>query len=166
MEQYILYMVLKNIIKEISNDYKITFNDMDDNGVDVIGIYIKGAEPSQYRELGTGNYYNYTARAQLLLQCDNNTNSLFKLLNIVTRIRSALISTSNVIYNNLSNIRYSDGCFIRVGDDNIVEGEKINLGLSSISLLGETDFKGKTGQGKARYSLNFKINYFITIGGK
>lgn len=165
MEQYILYLVLKGIIKGLNSKYKISFNDMDENGVDVIGVYIKGAEPSQYRELSTGRYYNYSARAQILIQCDNNSNSLFELLNLATKIRDAMISTSNVIYNNIPDVKYIDGDYRKINKDTDAEGESVNLGLSSVSLLGETDFKGKTSQGKARYSLNFKIHYFINIGG-
>lgn len=162
MEQYILYLVLKDIIRGLDSSYKISFNDMDENGVDCIGIYIKGAEPSLYRELGTGNYYNYTSRVQILLQCDNTKDSLMKLLSFITRIRSTLILTSNLLYNIPPGI--IDENTAQNFNTNTTKKDEAKLGLSSVSLLGETDFNGKSGQGKARYSLNFRINYFI-IGG-
>ena len=61
MEQYILYLALKEMVNSLNNNFKCSFNDMDSNKDNVVGIYIKGAEPSTYRTLKDGKYYNMFA---------------------------------------------------------------------------------------------------------
>ena len=42
MEQYVLYLVLKEIAKQLDSNFNYSFNDMDSNADNVCGIYIKG----------------------------------------------------------------------------------------------------------------------------
>ena len=58
MEQYVLYLILKEMVKNLDTSFKYTFNDMDSNSDYSVGIYIKGAEPSEYRSLKDGKYFN------------------------------------------------------------------------------------------------------------
>lgn len=148
MEQYILFVVLKDIIKDLSdNKYAMTFNDMDFNKPNSIGVYIKGGEVSQYRELSTGNYYNYINRVQLVLQGDRTNESLVSLLKLATRIRSYMVLLSNASLDVPENKNIEE------------QGQKIQFGL--VKLLGEVNFNNKTSQGLPVYSINFKFQYTI-----
>lgn len=147
MEQYALYLAIKKIIKELNNNYNISFNDMDFNKENSIGVYIKGGEVSNYRNISTGDYYNYIARVQLLLQGGKTVDSLYNLLNLASNIRNEIIHRSN------SNM-------IILSDNKILKSDiEINFGL--IKLLGDVSFDSKTSQGLPKYSINIKINYFI-----
>lgn len=158
MEQYILYLYLKSVLKSINDVFKCSFNDMDMNKGNVCGIYIKGGEPSEYRDLASGNYINNTARIQFLLQGSDSTQSLFDVLDAVSKLKKALVISSNTVYNlsesdienlnsKLSSTKY--------------EGVKLFINLTR--LLGEVDFKGKTSQSLPRYSLNLHTYYSVNV---
>lgn len=167
MEQYALYLALKNILLSLSDEFKYSFNDMDSNGKNVAGIYIKGAEPSEYRSISDGSYYNYISRVQLLYQGDNNNNSLMSMLILVSKVRNALIRASNRIYTTSPQISYMGNSIVfrNKNEPFREEEEEVKVILTKVDLLGEVDFKGKTGQGLPKYSLNFKINYSLIEGG-
>lgn len=152
MEQFYIYLVIKQIIQSIDDRYTITFNDMDFNKPLSVGVYIKQAEPSDYRDIRTGNYWNIKSRVQILFQGPNTGNqSLFSLMALASKIKQK-ISTS---------------CNTRFEVENpvidFISTEKVQVMFSLTELLGDVDFKGKTAQGIPRYSLNFKIYY--QIGG-
>ena len=147
MEQYALYVLLKNIIKDINNKYTVSFNDMDFNKENSVGIYIRGGEVSQYRDISTGRYYNYVSRVQFLLQGGKTVNSLYDVLSLASELRDRLI-----ILNNTNHSIVADNKIIK---DNLT----IDLGL--VKLLGDVNFTEKTSQGLPKYSINFKINYII-----
>lgn len=167
MEQYALYLALKNILLSLSDEFKYSFNDMDSNGKNVAGIYIKGAEPSKYRSISDGSYYNYVSRVQLLYQGDNNNNSLMNMLILVSKVRDALIRASNRIYTTSPQISYMGNSIVFRNKNEPLreEEEEVKVILTKVDLIGEVDFKGKTGQGLPKYSLNFKINYSLIEGG-
>lgn len=163
MEQYILYLAIKDIIDSFNSGYRCSFNDFKLNTDDIAAIRIKGAEPVEYRSLSTGAYYGYSCRLQILLQGGLTNNSLLKLLSLSSKIRSTLINTSNVTYSTIPGIEDIEGQDITLPDGKVVGAKDIGLVLSSIGLLGETDSKGKDTQGRPQYSLNFKIYYSIYI---
>lgn len=165
MEQYALYLVLKKILNEISEVFRVSFNDMDFNKGNVCGIYIKAGEPSEYRLLGSGDYLNHSARVQFLFQGSLNNQTLFTMLDAASKLRETLCRSCNRTIVAPPNIRWVDGELAVVNDDvPVEEGEEVTVTISLIALLGEVDFKGKSEQGIPRYSLNFKIYY--SIGGK
>lgn len=147
MEQYALYILLKNIIKEINSNYSISFNDMDFNKENSIGIYIKGGEVSNYRDLSDGRYYNYIARVQFMLQGGKTLDSLERVLYTGSNLRDRLITMSNTSHNILA--------------DNKIIHDNLKLSLGLVKLLGDVNFDSKTSQGLPKYSINFKINYYI-----
>lgn len=149
MEQFALYLILKNIIKDIDidNKYTISFNDMDFNKPYSLGIYVKGGEVSQYRQLGTGQYLNYVNRVQLIIQGDRSNEGLADTLRIASKIRNTF-----VILNNKN---------IDVPENSFFEGQTLQIQLGLVKLLGEVNFNNKTAQGLPVYSINFKFNYFL-----
>ena len=167
MEQYALYLVMKKKVLELSNKFTCSFNDMDFNKPNVIGIYIKsGGTPSE-RALSDGGYYNYRARVQFIIQGDNSKQSLMDVLDIASSLRNTLSLCSNS-----SELLERANCELTWYNDKIVydpthqiEGYNILVTLCEVSLLGEVDFKGKSGQGLPKYSINFIMEYFTSKGG-
>lgn len=147
MEQYVLYVLIKNIIKDLTdNKYSVSFNDMDFNKPESIGIYIKGGEVPKYRNLSTGNYFNFIHRVQIVLQGNNTNEGLFGVLDAATKIRNYMVVQNNTLHT------VNDP---KLGEDDI----DIQIGL--VKLLGETNFNNKTSQGLPVYSINFKIQYYV-----
>lgn len=164
MEQYALYLALKEMLLSISQDFKISFNDMDINKGNVCGIYIKAGEPSEYRTISQGHYMNHSARVQFMFQGDNSNDSLFDVLRVASKLKDSLIISSNTTKSTPKTIRWIDGELAVVnGDSEITDDEVVTVLMSLVTMLGEVDFKGKSEQGLPRYSLNFKIYY--SIGG-
>lgn len=161
MEQYALYLVMKSKVSEIDNSIKCSFNDMNSNKADVCGIYIKGGETPKYRELASGKYYNYSARVQFLLQGGNNKDSLMDIMSIASCLRNTLICDSNLVEDVNEQVKWVDGKCV-YDPANTLGGSDIQVTLCKVSLLGEVDFKGKTGQGLPKYSINFRIEYYLS----
>lgn len=161
MEQYALYLVMKQKLNSITSSFKCSFNDMDSNGDNVAGIYIKSGGTPRRRELSSGMYYNYSARVQFILQGSDNKESLMNVLSTASRLRNTLIRDSNLqVVVNDEQIKWVDGRIV-YDQDNSLEGTGIEVTLCKVSLLGEVDFIGKNMQGKPKYSINFRIEYFI-----
>lgn len=153
MEQYMLYLFIKNLLNDMCS-YKVTFNDIDMNAADRIGVYIKGGDPSEYRDIRTGRYYNISSRVQLLFQGSMSNEGLFTIMEVASRFRDKFTTMCNVLYpmteDDLNNLNSKlDG----------VQYESAELQISLVKLLGEVDFKGKTSQSLPRYSLNMAVYY-------
>lgn len=162
MEQYVLYLVLKELVKEFNSQFKYSFNDMDSNADNVAGIYIKGAEPSQYRTLSDGQYYNIINRVQFLIQGGLDNDSLMNCLRLGSNLKDALISASNRYIIAPSKIGCNeDGQIVITEDGQTLQS--ITVVLTKVDLLSDLVSLGKSEQGKPRYSINFKINY--ELGG-
>lgn len=159
MEQYALYLVMKQKLNEIDDTLKCSFNDMDSNAANVVGIYIRGGSTPKDRELATGEYFNYTARVQFLLQGDNSKNSLMKIMSTASSLRKALIRCSNLGFSVNEQLKWVDGNVVYDPEDKL-GGNDISVLLTKVSLLGEVDFKGKTTQGLPKYSINFMVEYY------
>lgn len=151
MEQYALYLVIKDLCKSLTDKFVFSFNDMDFNRENVAGIYIRGSTPSSYRSLMSGSYYNKSCRVQIILQGGLSGNSIIEMLKLSSNIREALVVLSNKRFD------IPDNPFA-----GSIKGGSILITL--IKLLGDVSFVGKSEQGLPRYSLNFKIDYTL-IGG-
>lgn len=165
MEQYVLYLILKNIIKDFDSNFKCTFNDMDFNKPYSCGIYVKGSDISKYRDIAKGNYYNYIARVQFILQGDTTGESLQSVLRLASKIRNSVPTYINNIYNLQQSINMDINNNIIINNDYTIDNEdtsNISLMLLMVRLLGEVNFIGKTTQGLPRYTINFNISYNIT----
>lgn len=163
MEQYALYLALKNIIMEMMEGFKCSFNDMDSNASNVVGIYVKGGEPSIYRELGTGVYINSVARVQFLVQGGQTNDSLMSVLELMDKLKKAMSKAFNRIEDVSSQLTIVDGVLMRKTPDSS-DDFPVEVMILSTKLLGEADFLGKSGQGLPRYSLNIKFEYNIKGG--
>ena len=162
MEQYVLYLVLKDIVSKLDNSFKYSFDDMDSNEGNVVGIYVRGGEPSQYRTLEKGVYYNVNNRVQFLIQGDLSNDSLMNCLKLGTKIKKTLSTTSNVYYTASSKVGLNVD-----GDIELQDGTKsltdITVIMCKVDMIGDLVPIGKNEQGKPRYSINFKIQY--ELGG-
>lgn len=163
MEQFALYLALKNIILGLGLNYKISFNYMDINEKNVAGIFVKGAEPSIYRSVASGDYFNFVSRVQILLQGDDNHDSLMLLLHHISKIKTTLIRSCNCVYNTQKQLRMLNGAVV-YDPDGALSGDDVFVRLVNVDLLGEVDFKGITSQWSPKYSINFKITYSIQGG--
>lgn len=172
MKQYVLYLILKEICKTLNSNFKYSFNDMDSNAADVVGIYIKGGETSNIRTLAKGEYFNSINRVQFFMQGDISKDSLMSLLQFGSDIKNSLITMSNSFTQAPKGLK-SDGSY-GIGLDvngNIVLEDKFNtteltplvLKISKVDMVGDLNSLGKSEQGRPRYSINFKITY--EVGG-
>lgn len=141
MEQYILYKYLKQLMLSFSDKFSITFNDMPLDKDMSAGIIIRGGEPSPYRNLTSGQYAETISRVQFIIQGGLDSDSLFEILKLSSKLKKALNST----FNKKQDV---DGAI---------------LVIMSCSMLGDISNKGKTKQGRPVYSLNYKIKY--DVGG-
>lgn len=166
MEQYILYLYMKQLVKSLDNDFSTSFNDMNFNKPYSVGIYIKGAEVSTYRDISDGSIYNFIHRVQFIIQGSNESDSLFKILELSSKLRSALIHTYNLIYNITTTEKLQKQETSESEEENQEETETerqtdYEIIITKVGLLGEVDFKGKTSQNIPRYSLNIKTEYSV-----
>lgn len=163
MEQYVLYLILKELAKELDNNFKYSFNDMDSNADNVCGIYIKGAEPSQYRTLKEGVYCNTVNRVQFLIQGGLDNNSLMSSLSLGSKLKDALIRASNRYIIAPPEVGYDEeGNIVKAKTGEILN--RITVVLTKVDMLSDLVNIGKSEQGRPRYSINFKIYY--ELGGK
>lgn len=165
MEQFALYLVLKELCKEMDTSYKYSFNDMDSNADNVVGIYIKGAEPSEYRTVANGEYHNIINRVQFLIQGGICADSLMNSLRLGSNIKHTLIKTFNKYIIVPSKLGINTNGEIKVVGE--TEGEVLesfSIVLTKVDMLSDLVNIGKSEQGRPRYSINFKIKY--EIGGK
>jgi len=158
LEQYVLYLVLKDIVNSINDTFKTSFNDMDSNKDNVVGIYIKGSEPSKYRSLADGRYLNIVNRVQFLIQGGLDKNSLMNSLKLASKIRKSLITTCNATIEAPSQIAIRDDEII-VDNDNTESS--VEVIITKFDILGDVTSLGKSEQGKPRYSINFRVNYTV-----
>ena len=164
LEQYALYLVLKDIINKLGYGFEISFNDYDINGDNIVGITCKDGNTPKYRELSTGKYYGCTNRVQFIIQSGITKSSLINTLNLISNIKEIL--TSNIINNKyiVSSLRYIDGKIIENTNDK--SGEDVYVWVTKIHLIGGgNDFKGKTSQTRSIYAINTMFEYYVQIGG-
>lgn len=166
MEQYALYLILRDIVASTGCMFKCSFNDMNSNADNVTGIYIKGAEPSSYRTLGDGEYYNIINRVQFLIQGGLDNSSLMSCLRLGSDLKNTLIKSSNKIINATDKIGLDGDSRIILSSD-VTAGQKltsIKVILAKVDMLSDLVNIGKSEQGRPRYSINFRIHY--EIGGR
>lgn len=163
MEQFALYLVLRDLFKKWGVALSPSFNDVDSNGRNVMGVFIRSGGASKYRNIASGKYYNYSSRVQVLLYGDLSSNSLMDVLSAAGIIRNNIVQENNSEHLITSKFRFNDGNLVYVGSEEELS-EDVIVRFARVSLLSEVSFVGKTTQGVPRYSLNFKVNY--SIGGK
>ena len=164
MEEYALYCYIRDIIKNITSDFVISHNDYDLNGNNIIGVVTSGGMTPEYRNLKSGEYYNYNTRMQLILQSSLDKDDLFKLLELLSKLR--LIFSASCINQPtlIKDVVFKDGSLVRYSDQ-LEEYSDCILTISRTGMIGEARFRGKTSQGKPIYVMNYNINYYFEQGG-
>lgn len=159
MEQYVLYLVMKFIIREITDKFSISFNDMDEVKENSIGIFIRGGSISPYRVLATGGIMSLGARVQIIVHGDRSKNGLMNLLSLMSKIRDRVAVSPNSMFSHVDGVSIVDGSI-----ESSEEGVPVDCFISRTSLLGEPTFIGYTKQDLPRYSFNFHVFYSIKEG--
>ena len=159
MEQYALYLLMKDQVNSLDENFTCSFNDMDFNKPNVVGIYVRGGNTPRYREISTGKYFNYTARVQFIIQGDNSKESLMTTMGLASSLRNALVSSSNLEFSVRDQVKWVEGGIVYDPEDKL-GGSDISVVLVRVSLMGEVNFKGKTTQGLPKYSINFYVEYY------
>lgn len=162
MEQYALYLVMKDVVNGLNKGFVCSFNDMDLNKPNVVGIYIRGGNTPRYRELSTGGYYNYTARVQFILQGDSSKESLMSVLSLASDLRHAMENSCNLVIDVKEQLKWVNGK-ITYDPTNKLGGSDISVLLTRVSLMGEVSFKGKTTQALPIYVINTYIEYYCKV---
>jgi hypothetical protein len=163
MHQFGLYLWLKAVLQELNPALTITFNDMDSNGNNSVGIYVKGDAP-EVRTLGNMSYTNSVARVQLLQVCALNNTSLMQAQSVLSEFQDQVCSTASEAFEldtskigvgPTGKVVYADGSStLSPAYLTIIEADAIS------DLL----FIGKTEQGKPQISLNLRIIYSVQGG--
>lgn len=160
MEQYVLYLLFKEILKDDLLDlgFSISFNDIDIKKNKTVGCYVRGGQVSRYRELSSGSYINVNNRVSFRTNCGLTKDELMDGLSLLNNIKYKVIKLNNKILT-LSSLP------VRIVDGEFVECEGLTgsckIVISNISLLSDILFLGKTEQGISRYTLNINVVYKI-----
>lgn len=162
MEQYIVFLWIKSLLKSLNSGIAVSYNDMDFNASNVCGVYIKGADVTRYRELATSKYMNLTCRAEIVIQGGLTSDSLFNCLDLLDKFRSTAVLACNTLIYVPEVIYVNGGLSLASGAEE--DGSAVYLFISKASLLSDINFLGKNTQGKPMYSLNLKIDFKIKKG--
>jgi hypothetical protein len=160
MEQYILYLTLKEIFKDTMKDlgYKMSFNDIDIKAPKAVGCYVRGSVLSKYRDLASGQYINVENRVTFNINAGLTKDELMDGLCLCNELKYNLIPYSNHILTMGSlPVRLVNGHYETAPN---LDGV-CNVVISSVSLLSDILPLGKNEQGISQYSINFKITYKI-----
>lgn len=158
MDVYLLYLCIKKLISNLNLDYSVSFNDMDSNGKDVVGVFIKGSTPSRYRSLSTGVYINKTARVQVLGQSKDTYDSLIEMLCFFTRLEDMISELGGVIYS--TNTLQDTELLSKFDEFKSIE----NVIILRTDTITSSSYIGKSEQGLPMFDLNFEVEYGVTSG--
>ena len=160
MEQYVLYLLFKDILKDDLEDlgFSISFNDIDIKKNKTVGCYVRGGQVSRYRDLGSGAYINVNNRVSFRANCGLTKDELMDGLSLLNNIKYKVIKLNNKILT-------LDQLPVRIEDDEFVKCEGLTgscrIVISNVSLLSDILYLGKTEQGISRYTLNINVVYKI-----
>lgn len=162
MEQYALYQALKQFLSDLTQSYKVTFNDMNEKQDKSIAIYISAPEVSNKRELATGKYDNTINRVQFLMMGDLTQQGLISLLQSASDIRDRLITQSNNILPVPNTVQFNT----QTNKIEIVQSQSdvytdLFIILTKVTATSDLVYLGKTSQGRPLYSMNFRIAYGV-----
>lgn len=164
MYDIVLYLLFKQIINSIDNEYTTRFRDIRVNKHNEVGVFIKGGEvDATTRLLKDATYTEHYARVQLIIQGSDSEAGLFKALNLKNRLRDTIERAFNDKYIVQIPVRKEGDVLVY---DNKSEVQNVEVNVIKADLLGEPDFKGYTSQGISRDIVNFKIQYSIMLGGQ
>ena len=145
-EHQMLYMYVKeNIIGTVID--VCTFNDMDVKATNNIGVYIKGSQVSNYRDLSSGKYLSRMADIVLNYNCYNTKEGIFDGISKLEAIRDKLETVNN------KRVYFSNG---QLSDKDNYDSF---LSISQIDLMSDILYLGKNSFNIPGYSIRFKITY-------
>lgn len=163
MERYALFLVMKDIVKEIDANIKCSKDDMDFNAPGSCGIYFRNGGVSNYRELATGEYYNYKANVEFVMTSGNDKQSLMNLMSNISRLRNTLQKYCNVVVENgsIEQLKWVDDVGIVYDPNNEKGGVDIIVNIAKTTLMSDVSFIGKTQQGLPKYTLDVRCDFSI-----
>lgn len=162
MDDFILYLLFKQIILSLDSEYTVRFRDVQVNKNNCVGVFIKGGEvDNSTRNLNNATYNRRSARVQVVIQGGDDEGTMFKALALKDKLRDTITRAYNDKYIVQAPLREDNGVLIYDSD---VTNRDVEIKLIRVNLLGEPDFKGYTSQGISRDIINFRVEYVI-IGG-
>lgn len=163
MRQYGLFCGIKQIIKEYTSDYNITYDDMNDDKENSIGVYIRGGLNGTYRKLSTAEYVNKRDRVQIIIQSGRSKESVIKSRELGNKIEDRFPTLFNTEI-----LLDKDKCGYNSEHEFIIKEKGDEEELTQAALvINKTDpqsgliMAGKTEQGLSRYSINFIVEYYL-----
>lgn len=160
MHQFGLYLFLKTLLQALNPALAVTFNDMDSNGDNHCGIYVKGDAP-EVRTLGDLSYSNSVARVQLLQVCALDNNSLMTAQSVLSAFLDQVCSIANEAFElDISKIGIGPTGKV-ICADGVTTLSPAYLTIVQADALSDVLFIGKTEQGKPQLSLNLRIIYGV-----
>lgn len=158
MEQYILYLMFKDILKDYTSDFSFTFNDIDIKNLKSVGCFVRGSLVSNYRDLASGEYINIHNNVSFRVNAGLDKSAIMDGLTLCSHIKYKLTRLNNTKID-LHNLDY------KLENREIVPCEthdgSMSVFLSNCSLLSDILYLGKNTQGVSQYTINFKIKYHI-----
>ena len=165
MHQYGLFTWLKEKLQTFNPALTaITFNDVDSNGDNVCGIYVKGDSP-QVRSLATMSYGNQVARVEFMQVCSLDNNSLMTAQQTLSDFADSIVQEAANTYELDTSKVGTDpatGKVVYAQPESVLS--PAYLTLIRVDALSGVLYIGKTSQGKPQVSLNFRIIYSVEGG--
>jgi len=160
MEQYVLYLVFKDILTDDINElgFKMSFNDINIKEHKAIGCYVRGGVISDYRELSSGRYINVNNRVTFRVNSGLSKDELLDGLKLLNNIKYKVERIGNRVY-------YLNSLNFKPENDRFVECEdstgSCKVLITKVSLLSDVLFLGKNEQGYSQYAIDLTVNYKV-----
>ena len=168
MYQYGLFLGLKAILTDLGNPFSaVTYNDMQDDRENVMGIYVRSGQYTRYRELATGQYANKRYRVQFIIQSGRSKDDILAAQKFGFKMEDRLPTVFNTeVALDTAKIGFDD-------EHNLVipeppeEGETpVSLAQAVVGIIRVNPQSGlinvgKTEQGLSRYSYNINVEFYI-----
>lgn len=154
MREYLIYLYLKQIIDSLTDSqYSFGYNNLRLERDNYISIYIRSQDPSGYRVLRSGQYYNTRQRVQVLIQSGLSDESYMEQQVLATQI----FDTFSLLNNKFFEIDIPDKL------NKHIQGDKVSGVITLTTPLGSVQFDRRTTQGRVIQSLNFIIEYNLEV---
>lgn len=161
MQNYAMFLAVKQAITNLGCPYtEVTYDDMNTKKGNVLAIMVRNGQIPKSRKLATGEFMRRFCRVQILIQTASDKASVLAGSSFGTKLEQKMPLIFNTGY-------LLDANKIGFDDDGDLSTIKADIEHPArvwfIRVDPQSDLIsiGKTSQGLARYSINFKIEYSI-----
>lgn len=161
MQNYAIFLAVKQAMTELGCPYtEITYDDMNTKKGNVAAIMVRNGQIPKSRMLSTGEFIRRFCRVQILIQTASDRTSVIAGSSFGTKLEQKMPLVFNRAFQlDTNKIGYDDDGDLSTIKDDIIHPARVWF----IRVDPQSDLIsiGKTSQGLARYSINFKIEYAI-----